>query len=586
MKSFAFLRHGWGVFIVLILSFWAVQPLLINGFFPIHDDTQVARVFEMGKALNDGMFPVRWVSDLGYGYGYPLFNFYAPLAYYAGGFFTLLGFDTLLATKIMMGLGILFSGIFMYFLAREFWGEIGGIISGLFYVYVPYHALDIYVRGAVGEFWAYAFVPLMTLGFYKVFQKRTWKWGVVGSIGYSGVILSHNLTALMFSPFLITLMVILSYFSYHRDKNILTTYYLLLTAALGLAIAAFYWMPALFEMRFTNIFSQIGGGANFNDHFICINQLWSSSWGFGGSAPGCILDGMSFQIGKLHVLVAFSTLLLFILPRLFKRIAHDNDTYYYSSNIIIPFSLTGFIVSVILTLDVSKTLWETIPLMAFLQYPWRFLLLVSFFSSLLAGSVIWFLEQEFEKSKYLNTVVYLSAGVLVFLLLFFNVKLFSPQTVVNKNAADYTNEVSLKWIVSKISDEYMPPDFKRPKKEEELPRQSIEVLKGRGTVKDVRIKTGRISAEVKTEEETTFKLNVAYFPAWKVFLDREITNFTIGNDGVYVEVSRGNHLIEAKFSQTLIEQLSNIASIIGVLLVFIGIISSNAARVHARKKTP
>lgn len=586
MKSFAFLRHGWGVFIVLILSFWAIQPLLINGFFPIHDDTQVARVFEMGKALKDGIFPVRWVSDLGYGYGYPLFNFYAPLAYYTGGFFTLLGFDALLATKIMMGLGIILSGIFMYFLAREFWGEIGGVVSGLFYVYAPYHALDIYVRGAVGEFWAYAFVPLMTLGFYKVFQKRTWKWVVVGSIGYLGVILSHNLTALMISPFLIALMIILSYFSYRRDKNILATYYLLLTAALGLAIAAFYWIPALFEMRFTNIFSQIGGGANFSDHFICINQLWNSSWGFGGSAPGCILDGMSFQIGKLHVLVVFSTLLLFILPRLFKRIVHYNDTHYYNSNIIIPFSLAGFIVSVIFTFDVSKTLWETIPLMAFLQYPWRFLLLVSFFSSLLAGSVIWFLEQEFEKSKHLNTVLYLSAGVLVFLLLFFNVKLFSPQTIVNKNAADYTNEISLRWIASKISDEYMPPGFKRPKKEEELPRQSIEILRGRGTVKDVRTKTGRISAKVKTEEETTLKLNVAYFPAWKLFLDGKITNFIIGNDGIYVEASKGNHLIEAKFSQTLIEQLSNIASIIGVLLVFIGIISSNAARVRARKKTP
>ena len=34
--------------------------------FPIHDDTQVARVYEMGKALSDSMFPVRWVEDLGF----------------------------------------------------------------------------------------------------------------------------------------------------------------------------------------------------------------------------------------------------------------------------------------------------------------------------------------------------------------------------------------------------------------------------------------------------------------------------------------------------------------------------------------
>src|SRR3989304_8222601 len=125
------IKNIFPILIVLILSFFSIKPLLMSGFFPIHDDTQVARVYEMGKALSDGMFPVRWVSDLGYGYGYPIFNFYAPLAYYIGGFFNLIGFDALVATKIMFALGILLSGIFMYFLAREFWGEVGGMVSGL-----------------------------------------------------------------------------------------------------------------------------------------------------------------------------------------------------------------------------------------------------------------------------------------------------------------------------------------------------------------------------------------------------------------------------------------------------------------------
>jgi uncharacterized membrane protein len=68
--------------IIIVLSFFAIKPLFHPGFFPIHDDTQVARVFEMTKSLQAGMFPVRWVSDLGYGLGYPIFNFYAPLSYY------------------------------------------------------------------------------------------------------------------------------------------------------------------------------------------------------------------------------------------------------------------------------------------------------------------------------------------------------------------------------------------------------------------------------------------------------------------------------------------------------------------------
>ncbi|MBI2034661.1 MAG: hypothetical protein HYT11_02915, partial [Candidatus Levybacteria bacterium] len=100
-RIFLLLKKNWGIFAILLLSFFSIRPLLVSGFFPMHDDTQVARVYEMWKALRDGMFPVRWVPDLGYGYGYPIFNFYAPLAYYAGAFFIFLGVDALTATKFM-----------------------------------------------------------------------------------------------------------------------------------------------------------------------------------------------------------------------------------------------------------------------------------------------------------------------------------------------------------------------------------------------------------------------------------------------------------------------------------------------------
>src|SRR5258708_28033380 len=108
-KLFLFLRY-WGFLFVLTFSFWTVLPLFHAGFFPMHDDTQVARVFEMGQALKDGMFPVRWVSDLGYGYGYPVFNFYAPLAYYFGGILVLFGLNALIATKVMFVVGIMGTG--------------------------------------------------------------------------------------------------------------------------------------------------------------------------------------------------------------------------------------------------------------------------------------------------------------------------------------------------------------------------------------------------------------------------------------------------------------------------------------------
>ena len=43
-----------------------------------------------------------------------------------------------------------------------------------------------------------------------------------------------------------------------------------------------------------------------------------------------------------------------------------------------------------------------------------------------------------------------------------SLKFFVPQTILNKNASDYTNKYSLNWEASRISDEYMPKNFLKP----------------------------------------------------------------------------------------------------------------------------
>ena len=145
--------------IVFVLSTLTILPLIQPGFFPIHDSVQVARVFEMYQSLTDGMFPVRLVQDLGYGFGYPIFNFYAPLSYYVGATFMFLGLSALSATKLMIATGMIVSGIGMFLLARQLVRVEGAVIASLLYVFYPYHAVNLYVRGAIGELFAYAFLP-------------------------------------------------------------------------------------------------------------------------------------------------------------------------------------------------------------------------------------------------------------------------------------------------------------------------------------------------------------------------------------------------------------------------------------------
>jgi len=100
----------------------------------------------MPKSLHDGMFPVRWVTDLGYHYGYPIFNFYAPFAYYVGGFLNLIGIDALNATKIDDGIRSCFFSVFMYLFAKEFWGKVVVCFSCFIYLMLHIMLLILYQR--------------------------------------------------------------------------------------------------------------------------------------------------------------------------------------------------------------------------------------------------------------------------------------------------------------------------------------------------------------------------------------------------------------------------------------------------------
>ncbi len=549
---------------ILVVSVFTILPFFNSGFFPIHDDTQVARVYEMSKSLKDGMFPVRWVADLGYGYGYPIFNFYDPLPYYIGGVISLLGLNALLATKIMMALGIILAGASMYFLARQFWGEMGGILSALFYAYAPYHALDIYVRGDVAEFWAYGFIPLVFYGLWKIKTQGKWRYVVVSSTAFAFVITSHNLVALMVTPFLITFA---SYLILKSRKKKLSAY-IAASFVIGVLLSAFYWLPAILELPYTHVSSILTGGSNFRDNFVCLSQLWTSPWGYGGSTKGCV-DGLSFMIGKYHILLVTLLSIFVILTFVFKKYGNSFEK---DKLAIIVLSTLGFLFSVFLTLEVSRPLWELIRPMEFFQYPWRFLLMIVFFSSFTSGAIFWIFEKSIKNKKLLLVGLLLASSFFVFV----SLKFFTPEKYLAVNSDYYTNPYALEWTTSKISDEYMPASFQAPKS----PNDRADFLKlNSKTIKIEKVakRTQEIIMETRATQNQEIVVPLAFYPSWKGYLNEKEVPLFENAKGILVNIPQGEHRLRLTFKQTPVELLANLLTVVGILSLFIGII-------HLRKR--
>jgi hypothetical protein len=558
--------------IVIVIAQLVILPFFNPGFFSFHDDTQVQRVFEMNQSLSNGHFPVRWVSALGYGYGYPIFNFYAPFAYYVGGIFNTI-VDSLIATKIMMIVGILLSGLSMYLLVKSMFGVRAAYLSGILYLFAPYHAVDIYVRGDVAEFYATAFIPLVFFSMLRLTKQVNGINFLFASISYSLLILSHNLTAMMVTPFLILFVISLSILKKSGKIHLLSI--LFSSLLLGIGVAAFYILPVFAEMKYTNVLSVIGGGSHFADHFICPYQLWSSPWGYLGSVKGCS-DGMLFQLGKIHIVLSAAAILSFSIV-LWREKKKKLDQLF-----IVGFSGIGLLLSIFLTLRISEFIWQNIPFMSFFQFPWRFLIMATFFSSLLGGSVLWFMNKKVSTKK--APIMSMLTVILILLTAIYYGKYFHPQSFKDVTVDDYTNELMLKYTTSKISDEYMPRGFIKPHSKDEIVTTQFDLTQGTGSTFLSLDKTQRKIITIQSKDENKLLAKIAPFPSWKAFIDGENVALESTSKGYLLVIPPGNHTVEFKFISTSSQLLGNTISLASILILITGIIYRPARSLYEKKR--
>jgi len=341
-------------------------------FFTFHDETQPARIQQFTKELKNLHIPPRVAPDMNFGIGYPVFNFYAPTAYWITSFFHLLNFSIINALKIsfLAALILAFYGAFKFFtLFFDFWPALAG---GFFYVLSLYFPLDIFVRGNLAEIWFLALLPLSIFFIIKISQKKIIdkKIFLTNTIILTIILTSHNIFSLIFFIWIIPFIIL---FSKNRLINLIS----LLTA---LGLGAYFWLPVILETKYT-FAKEVATLTFYQNHFLCPTQLWQSPWGFGGSAPGCLNDGMSFKIGKVQVILFIFGVFFFAYHLLISKKNKSSKSSFLPLYFLISTCFFLF-----LTVYQSAFFWKLFEnYLNIIQFPWRFIGLsilgIAFFSS-------------------------------------------------------------------------------------------------------------------------------------------------------------------------------------------------------------
>lgn len=525
-------------FIGFILTLSLLWPLFAAPYFSHHDDVQVIRLFEMDKCFKDHQIPCRWVPDLGGLYGYPIFNYYAPLPYYFGEFIYFFIQNFILTAKVMFAVSFVGSYIFMYLLAKKFWGKIGGSVSASFYAFAPYHALDFYIRGAMGEMWGMMFFPAVFWAMVKLEEKVNITHLLVLGIFLAGLITSHNLSAMIFLPF--SLLWIILLFLKKRNKKFIG--YFFLSLFLAICLSAFYFFPMLFEKDLVHVETTTYGYFSYTEHFKGLRKLLGRSWEYGSSireVPGGEKDKLSYQIGWVHLfgwILTLASLIFF-----FKR------NKFISA--IIVFCSFSALISILMIHPRSEFIWKSIASLKYLQFPWRFLILVVFFVSFLSGGNYWL------QNKKLNKKIWLFLMLLVVVL---NFQYFKPEKFIQINDKDYLSGQNWDKIIKRSIFDYLPIFAKEPPAE--LATVRYEILTGESKVYDFKEGTNWFNFKTETQTHTIIRLSQYYFPNWKIFVDGKEIKIEYKNNSLglmTIILGKGNHIVEAKLYDTQIRILAN-----------------------------
>jgi hypothetical protein len=550
--------------VIVLFSVFAWAPLLSPAYFLNAHDARHSIFFlvEFDQTFKEGYLYPRWAADFSFGYGYPLFNMYAPLAFYVAELIHLLGASFSGAIKASYLLSFLAAGGGMYGLTKKLLqNKEAALVAAVLYIFIPFRFIEIYVRSSYAEFAALAFMPFVLWAFIAVLERPSLKRTAIAALAYGSLVMLHHVTFFTLSIFLVHFVIykLLNPDNKNSFRDRLKPAAMSLAAgAGGILLASVYLVPMVVELPYIKLEQWTGGSYSFIDHFVYFAQFFSSSWGYGYSGPG-LADDMSFQLG----IAAYALAMMGLVAGL----SRDN----FRRSVTIPFGC-GLLLILFLLLPVSAGIWQTISLASLVQFPWRLLGMIALPLCLLAGRL---LADDSSEGHIPTRHAHAELLLLIAVIVLGSVDYARPEFTEIPDWAE-TPRAVVEWDRFSIKDRVAMVSV-TTEQPTTSPLESLylsgspltagEVIEGHAEARTL-YRGGAISkVQIISSQDSRFKFYVWEYPGWKTFLDgREVKHLSLPPYGlIAVDVPAGDHTLELKFTSTSSRTIGGL--ITGLMLI-------------------
>jgi hypothetical protein len=375
-----FFARGWGSkilgpAIICLAAFIATSPDLIRKTSCGHDyDFHLASWLDAAASWRHGLFYPHWSPSPNYGAGEPRFVFYPPLTWMLGA-----AFGFLLPWK-GVELAITFSflaatGLATRTLARQALADGPATLAGCAALFSGYSMFTAYERSAFGELAGGFWIPLLLLLAFRDRNPKGSAWrrafdgsATLLSLVIAGAWLSNAPLGVMACYLLAAVSLVVALLQRSWAPVLRSA----IAVALGLGLCAIYLVPAAVEQRWVQIRQAT------DDPGLAIEN----SFLFGRHAdPNLELHDVElWRVSAIAVLmIGLAFLCAFIAWR---RGLLRQRTWW------IPLALIPFAV-LLLQFPISLPLWNILPKLRFLQFPWRWLVVVEAPLGIFFAAAIW-----------------------------------------------------------------------------------------------------------------------------------------------------------------------------------------------------
>jgi 6-pyruvoyl-tetrahydropterin synthase related domain len=484
----------------------------------------------------EGIAYPRWAEWANWGFGEPRFVFYPPASWMIGA-----ALGSVLPWRMVPGtfiwLALTAAGMSMWKLAREWLPGWQAGLAAVLYTVSPYHLVIVYYRSAFAELLACALLPLLLWGALHV-AREEWRRVPLLAIVFAGIWLSNGPAAVIATYSLCLALIVEC--AVRRSPRPLVPGATAMAAGFGLA--AFYILPAAWEQCWVQIAQAVSENLRPARNF-----LFTSA-----NDPQFVLFNWKVSAVALGVMGVTGIAAVFAA----RRRRDFSDLWWLLAAL--------GAASIALMLRPSILLWQHLPEMQFVQFPWRWL-------DVLDASFAFFVAAAIGRStgRWVRWIAIVMVGAAIGAAA---AAMIHDAWWDTQGAPALTNAIrSARGYEG--TDEYMPNDCDRselPGNPDDTSRMPDASATPASAIEKLDPSSGQIvpansagihierwTAERKsfTEESAepvTLALRLLSYPAWGVRVDAVSARFDVQSvtARLLLPLPRGTHRVEVRFRRT------------------------------------